>query len=96
MEGKDKKDAYESANALYEGRESTLNAFKSGILPIKVIKCEALRILTPKQKLQRLAITLAQVETGNTSENLLITYSPYRAKEITKKVHSDITNSVKV
>ena len=30
MEGKDKKDTYESANALYEGRELTLNAFKSG------------------------------------------------------------------
>ena len=66
MEGKDKKDTYKSANALYEGRELTLNAFKSGILPIKVIECEALSILTPKQKLQRLPITLAQVETGNT------------------------------
>ena len=30
-----------------------------------------LKILTPKQKLQRLPIALAQVKAGNTSENLL-------------------------
>ena len=47
-----------------------------------------LKILTPKQMLQRLLITLAQVKAGNTSENFLneikqIIYSLYRAKEIT-------------
>ena len=30
-----------------------------------------LKILTPKQMLQRLPITLAKVKAGNTSENLL-------------------------
>ena len=49
------------------------------------------KILTPKQMLQRLPITLAQVKAGNTSENLLneireIIYSLYQAKEITKKI----------
>ena len=49
-----------------------------------------LKILTPKQMLQRLLTTLAQVKAGNTSENLpnqirQIIYSLYRAKEITKK-----------
>ena len=35
-ESKDKKrNTYESVNALYEGRELTLNAFKSGIFPTK-------------------------------------------------------------
>ena len=35
-EGKHKKiDAYACAYALYEGRKLTLNAFKSGIFPIK-------------------------------------------------------------
>ena len=48
-------------------------------------------ILTPKQMLQRLAISLAQVKAGNASENLLneirqIVYSLCRANEITKKV----------
>ena len=49
-----------------------------------------LKILTPKQMLQRLPIALTQVKAGNTSENLLnemrqIIYPLYRAKEITKK-----------
>ena len=49
---------------------------------------EGLKILTPKQMLQRLPIALAQVKAGNTSENLLneirqIIYSLYWAKEIT-------------
>ena len=62
---------------------------------------EGLKILTPKQMLQRLPIALAQVKAGNTSENLLneirqIIYSLYRAKEITKKVYSNIMNSIKV
>ena len=47
-----------------------------------------LKILSPKQMLQRLPVVLAQVKAGNTSENLLnevrkIIYSLYRAKEIT-------------
>ena len=87
-ESKDKKrNTYESVNALYEGRELTLNAFKSGIFPIKATQGEGLKILTPKQMLQRLPIALAQVKAGNTSENLLneirqIIYSLYRAKVI--------------
>ena len=53
------------------------------------------------QKLQRLPIALAQVRAGNTSENLLneirqIIYSPYQAKEITKKVYNNIMNSIKL
>ena len=50
-----------------------------------------LKILTPKQMLQRLPIALAQIKSGSTSENLLnkirqIIYSFYWAKEITKKI----------
>ena len=77
-----KKCTYESAYALYKGRELTLNAFKSGIFPIKATKGEGLKILTPKQMLQGLPTAFAQVKTGNTSENLLneirqIIYSLY-------------------
>ena len=58
-EGKDKKrNTFESAIALYEGRELILNAFRSGIFPIKATKGEELKILTPKQMLQRLQIAL--------------------------------------
>ena len=58
-------------------------------------------VLTPKQILERLLVALAQVKTGNTSENLLneicqIIYSFYQAKELTKKVYNNIMNSIKV
>ena len=49
-----------------------------------------LKILTPKETLQRLLIALAQVNSRNNSESLLneirqIVYSWYQSKEITKK-----------
>ena len=105
-EDKDKKrNIFDSINALYEGRELTHNAFRSGIFPIKEIQGKGrpsdlpmrLKILTPKQIFQRLPIALAQVKAGNTSENLLnkirkIIYSLYRLKEITKKVYNNIMN----
>ena len=54
-----------------------------------------LKILTPKQFLQRLPIALAQVKAGNNSESLLneirqIFYSLYQSKEIAKKVYNNI------
>ena len=60
-----------------------------------------LKMLTPKKMLQRLPIALAQVKASNKSENLLneirqIIYSLYLAKEITKKVHNNIMNSIKL
>ena len=80
----EKRNIFDSVNALYEVRE-TRNAFRSGILLIKARKGEGLKILTPKQMLQRLPIALAQVKASKTSENLLnkirqILFSLYRAK----------------
>ena len=51
---------------------------------------KGLKILTPKQMLQRLPIALAEVKAVNTSENLLneirqIIYYLYQGKEITQK-----------
>ena len=51
--------------------------------------------------LQRLPIALAQVKAGNTFENLLneikhTIYSLYRDKEITKKLHNNIMNSMQL
>ena len=88
-------------NTLYEGRKLILNAFKSGIFPIKETQGKGLKISTPKQMFQRLPIALAQAKAGNTSEKLLneikqIVYSFYRAKEITRKVYNNIMNSIKV
>ena len=66
----------------------------------KSIHGEGLKILTLKQMLQRLQITLAQAKWGNTSENLnetrQIIHSLYRGKEITKKVYNNIKNSTKL
>ena len=58
-----------------------------------------LKILTPKQMLQRLPIALVQVKAGNTSENVLneirrAVHSFYIEKEITKKVYSNIMKSI--
>ena len=58
-----------------------------------------LKILTPKQILERLPIALAQVKAGNNSESLLnkirqIVYSLYQSKQITKKVYNNIIKSI--
>ena len=62
-------------------------------------KGTGLKILTPKQMLQRLPIALQQVKAGNNSENLLneirqIVCSLYQSKEITKKVYNNIIKSI--
>ena len=54
-------------------------------------KFKELKILTPKQMLQRLPVALAQDKAGNTYVNLLneirqIIYSLHREKKVTKKV----------
>ena len=58
-----------------------------------------LKMLIPRQMLQRLPIALAQVKAGNNSENLLneirqIIYSLYQSKEITKKVYNNLMKSL--
>ena len=62
-------------------------------------KGTGLKILTPKQMLQRLPIALAQVKAGNNSESLLneirqIVYSLYQSKQITKNVYNSIIKSM--
>ena len=57
-----------------------------------------LKILTPKQILQRLPITLVQIKAGNNSETLLneirqVVYSLYQSEDITKKVNGTILKS---
>ena len=60
-----------------------------------------LKIITPKQMLQRLPIALAQIKAGNNLESLLneirqIVYSLYQSKQITKKAYNNIIKSIKV
>ena len=90
----------------FEAREMVLNVFESKIFLTKStgigilnIDNSKLKILTPKQMLQRLSIALAQVKAGNNSKNLLneirqIIYSLYQSKEITKKVYNNLIKSL--
>ena len=80
--------------------EKTVDAFKSKIFLTKSERKgegilnpdhSKLKVLTPKQMLQRLPI--AHVKAGNNSVSLLneirqIVYSLYQSKQITKKVYN--------
>ena len=87
-------------------REKIIDFLKDSSLLLSEAKYKAKhgrspKILTSKQKLQRLPIALAHVKAGNTSENLLneirqIIYSRYQAKEITKLIYNNIMNSIKL
>ena len=62
-------------------------------------RAAGLKILIPKQMLQRLPIALAKVKVGNNSESLLneimqIVYSLYQSKEITKKVENNLIKPI--
>ena len=69
----DKKYIYilNSAHNLYYGRELVINTFKSGLFPLKPTTGTGVKVLTPKQMLQRLPIALAEVKAGSNSESLL-------------------------
>ena len=67
----------------------------------KATKGKGLKILTPKQMLQRLPIPLAQVKPGNNLESLLneirqlfILCISQKKKKITKKVYNNIIKSI--
>ena len=93
---KKKLDKYESVKVFYEGRKLTLNAFESRISPLKQLKRKGhpsdfslLKIITPKQMIQRIRIAFTKVKAGSTSENLLsemchIIYSLYKQKNLLK------------
>ena len=90
----------------YNPREKVIKLFDDYTTMLSIGKYDkkhgkSLKILFSKQMLQRLALALAQIKSGNTSENLLnkitqIIYSLYRAKQITKKVCKTIMNSIKL
>ena len=89
---------------LYKARNETIKFYDDYSLMMSEAKTKAtkgtgLKILTPKQMLQRLPITLAQVKDGNNLESLLnevrqVAYSLYQSKQITKKVCNNIIESI--
>ena len=77
--------ATNEAMKLYDDYSSMMSEAK-----YKATKGTGLKILTPKQMLQRLPIALAQVKGGNNSEHLLneisqTVYSLFQSKQITKQ-----------
>ena len=77
--------AINEAMKLYDDYSSMMSEAK-----YKATKGTGLKILTPKQMLQRLPIALAQVKGGNNSEHLLneisqTVYSLFQSKQITKQ-----------
>ena len=70
-----KRNTFDGISALYGSRELTVNDFRTGIFPIKARKGERrlfdlatrLKMLAPKQVLQRLPKALAQVKEHITS-----------------------------
>ena len=89
-------------------REEVINFFRDYIEMLSDAKYDAkqdetkgtgLKILTPKQMLQRLPIALAQVKAGDNFESLLneirqIVYSLHQSKQMTKKVYNNIIESI--
>ena len=98
---KEEKSTIYNIELLYKARKEAIKFFDDYSLMVSEAKDKAknntsgkgLKMLTPKQILQRLPIALPQVKAGNNSENLLneirqIIYSLYQSKEITKKVYN--------
>ena len=102
---KQKNDLY-NIEMLYKARSEAIKFYDDYCSMIsktntkaKPTKATRLKILTPKQMLQRLPIALAQVKAGNNSESLLneirqIVYSFCQSKQITKKVYNNIIKSI--
>ena len=91
---------------IYKARNEAITFYDDYSLMVSEAKTKAtkgtgLKILTPKQTLQRLPTALAQLKAGNNSESLLneirqIVYSLYQSKQITKKVNNNILKSIQL
>ena len=104
----EQKEVINDLEKLYNSIEEVINFFRDYIEILSDSNYDAkqnetkekgLKILTPKQMLQRFSIALAQVKAGNNSESLLneirqIVYSLYQSKQITKKVYNNIIKSI--
>ena len=106
FKSKEQKRSSENIKLLYNSRQAVIELFNEYSLIASETKHKAkygegLKILTPKEILQRLPIALAQAKAGDTSENFLneirqIIYSLYWSKGNTKKVYNNTMNSIKV
>ena len=97
-----------NVKSLYDSRQKIIDLLNN----YSKIKCESinrskhdetkgrgLKMLTPKQMLQRLPIALAQVKAVNNSQSLLyeirqVVCSLFQLKQITKKVCNNVIKSI--
>ena len=103
----EQKEVINNFGKFYNSREEVISFFRDYIEMLSDANYDAkqnetegtgVKILTPKQMLQRLPIALAQVKAGN-SESLLneirqIVYSLYQSKQITKRAYNNIIKSI--
>ena len=104
------KETINNLEKFYRSREEVINLFTDYAEMLSdanydskhsETKGKGLKILTPKQMLQRLPIALAQVKAGNNSESFLneirqIVYSLHQSKQITIKVYNNIISSINI
>ena len=99
----EQKEVINNLEKFYNSREEVINFFRDYIEMLSdanydskhsETKGKGLKILTPKQMLQRLPIALAEVKAGNNSEIRQIVYSLYQSKQITKKVYNNRIKSI--
>ena len=62
---------------------------------------EGIKVLTPSQVLNRLSISLAELQAGNNSEKLKneirqLLYSLFRSKNMTKQVYNNLIKHIKI
>ena len=95
----EQKGVINNLKTFYNSREEIINVFRDYIEMLSDASYDAkqnktegtrLKVLTPKQMLQRLSIALSKVKAGNNSESLLnkigkIICSLYQSKQMTKK-----------
>ena len=106
----EQKETINNLEKFYNSREEVINIFRDYAEMLSDANYDSkqnetegkgLKILTSKQMLQRLPISLAQVKTGNSSKALLdeirqIVYSLYQSKQINKKVYNNIIKSINI
>ena len=103
---KEIREARKNIENIYNARKAAIDFFdeytsRASEARRQAKKGTGLKVLAPKQTLQRLPIALAKIKAGNNSESLLneirkIVQSLYQSKEITKKVYNNKIKSIKV
>ena len=107
----EQKEVIDNLEKFYNSREEVINFFRNYIEMLSDAIYDAkqneterttrLKIVTPKEMLQRLPIAFVQVKAGNKSKSLWneireIVYSLYQSKQIAKKVYNNIIRSIQL